>query len=172
VNRLQQSYYELIFAQESQRVRFDLLDARKRTLAGLERQVEQGLLTPTDTLVARAQLAALETILLTATNAVLLTQNALRTLLGEDWRNQPDSLFEPVERLWIHVEEFDLHASWNRGLALRSGSAKTSRYPRLILSQVTVAAVPARINCLLHSQPGPLRARRSISLPPARHPAI
>lgn len=124
VNRLQQSYYELIFAQESQRVRFDLLDARKRTLAGLERQVEQGLLTPTDTLVARAQLAALETILLTATNAVLLTQNALRTLLGEDWRNQPDSLFEPVERLWIHVEEFDLHASWNRGLALRPDLAQ------------------------------------------------
>jgi outer membrane protein len=119
INRVQQAYYELLYAYEHRQVQLELLASRQRTLAGLERQVEQGVLTETGTLPARSQLAAVETLLAASSNAVVLAENNLRILLGEDLRNQSESPLQPVERLWVHADIFNLDESWRRGLAQR-----------------------------------------------------
>ncbi|MGE3310727.1 MAG: TolC family protein [Limisphaerales bacterium] len=124
VNRVQQAYRELQYAREYRQVQTELRAARQRTLAGLERQVELGLLTPANTLSTRAQLAALDSTLVAADNAAVLAENALRTLLGLDFRHAPEDRLLPAERLWLLAEDFDLDQCRSRGLAQRPDLAQ------------------------------------------------
>jgi len=119
VNRVEQAYYELLYAREFQQVQLDLLASRHRTLDGLQMRAQQGLITEVETLPTRTQISSLETTLLAASNSVVLAENTLRTLLGDDFRQDSEVSLKPAERLWVHTEEFDLQASWNHGLARR-----------------------------------------------------
>lgn len=124
VNRTQRAYYELLYAREHLGVQLALRDSRRRTLTGLERQAEQGVLTDADTLPTRMQLASLNTTLLAASNAVALAENGLKTLLGEDFRTHPDGSLHPLERLRVDPRDFDLQASWRSGLERRPDLAQ------------------------------------------------
>lgn len=124
INRVQQAYYDLLYAREFRQVQADLQAARQRTLAGLERQVQTGILIPADTFSTRAQLASLDTTLLAADNAIVLAENALRTHLGADFRHAPGTPLLPAERLWILPDDFDLDQSRSRSLAQRPDLAQ------------------------------------------------
>jgi outer membrane protein len=123
-NRVQQAYYELLYAREHLDVQLELRDSRRRTLGGLERQAQQGVLTDTDTLPTRMQLASLNTTLLGASNAVVLAENELKTLLGDDFREQADKALHPIGRLSVEGRVFDLQGSWHTGLQRRPDLAQ------------------------------------------------
>lgn len=124
LNRTQWAYFEMLYAREFLAVQHELRAARARLLAGLERQAEQGMLAETAALPARTQLASLDAALLAGTNAVILAENSLKTLLGDDFRSHPETALSPVERLHVESRPVDLQASWQLGLADRPDLAQ------------------------------------------------
>lgn len=124
VNRTQWAYYDLLYAREYLAGQQELRAVRGRLLAGLERQAEQGVLAESGLLPTRMQLATLATALLAATNAVVLAENALKTLLGDDFRTENDTTLLPAERLRVESRTYDLQASWQLGLARRPDLAQ------------------------------------------------
>ena len=116
INRVQQAYYEFAQAYEFVRVQGELLDARKRLLAGTELRVRQGLGTVPDEQLARAQLARAEAVLVVARTSLILAENDLRTQMGDDFTNQLQRRLEPVDPLLLIPGLFDLSQSWRRGL--------------------------------------------------------
>ena len=124
VNRVQQAYYGLLQAREQVNAREQLLAARRRTLEGERRKVEQGLLTPRDLLATQTQVALTEADLHDLNNAVALAEHNLRNLLGEDPRTQPPGPLRPADSLSAVPEIFDLRESWEQGLARRPDLAQ------------------------------------------------
>ena len=119
VNLTQQAYYELIFAWDTLRVHQDLLASRRGFLTGIQRQVELGMMTVLEEKIAHSQLAAVQTDLVAASNAVALASNNLRTLMGVEERDWTGELLRPAEVLVTVPERFDLTESWRAGLRNR-----------------------------------------------------
>jgi outer membrane protein TolC len=124
VNRVQQAYYELLYARAALGIQNDLLRARQQMLAGTRRKIEQGLLTGLDEKLAQAQVAAVESALISASNLVALAENQLRTLMGDPFiENTPERLL-PVETLYVLPESLNLAECRLRSLAKRPDLAQ------------------------------------------------
>lgn len=124
INRVQQAYYDLLLAQGQLEARERLLEARQRTLRGQQRQVDQGVIARAAMLPSQTQLALTEADLVSLTNTVILAENNLRNLLGEDLRTVPAKPLRLSERLRSTPEIFDLRESWERALARRPDLAQ------------------------------------------------
>ena len=124
INQVQQGYYDLAAAWDNLRVRQDLLDTRERFLRGIQRQLEGGLLTVQDVKVADAQRANALTALILASNTVALAGNNLKTLLGNTGAAWDEGFLRPAEPMLAVRDSFDLHASWQRGIAQRPDLAQ------------------------------------------------
>ncbi|HOA60167.1 MAG: TolC family protein [Verrucomicrobia bacterium] len=124
INQVQQAYCELLAARDHLAVQERLVAMRSNFQAGLERQVEVGMLTPPDTHLARSQHATAQAEAATARNLVTLSENALRTLLGDAWTDSADVPLAPRERLTAVTALFDLSASWDHGLRQRPDLAQ------------------------------------------------
>jgi outer membrane protein TolC len=119
INFAQQGYYDLIYAWDSLRVQQDLLATRDQFLKGIQRQVELGMMTALEEKLARSQQAQSQTDLITASNAVALASNNLRTLMGLEEKDWSDALLVPAEVLVTVPGNFDRHSSWRTGLTQR-----------------------------------------------------
>jgi outer membrane protein TolC len=119
ISLTQQGYYELAFTWENLRVQQSLRTTREELLKGIRRQVELGSMTGLEEKIALAQVAAVQSDLLEASNAVALASNYLRSLLGhsqEDWWGATVIATEPLLAI---PETLDLKASWRAGLTQR-----------------------------------------------------
>jgi outer membrane protein TolC len=119
VNRVQQAYYDLVFAWENLRVQSDLLDTRYRFLRSIQRQMELGTLTVLEQWVAASQHAEVQRTMIGASNVVALAANNLRAVMGVTGTNWSEEFFVPVDRLAVMPETLDLAMSWQRGLTQR-----------------------------------------------------
>lgn len=123
LNQVQQAYSELLFSREAVKVQERLVLTREHFLAGIQRQMVNGMMAVPDEQLAQSQLAVAEAGLITSRNLMALAQNALRQLLSEGTNRAGGSL-EPADQLIAVPARFDLQESWSRGLASRPDLAQ------------------------------------------------
>jgi outer membrane protein TolC len=124
INQVRQSYYDLVLAWENVGIQRDLLDARETFLRGVRRQIEVGIFTVLEEKLAQSQHASVIRTLIAASNAVTLAGNNLKTLLGLGATNWTEALFLPTDSALLVAQNFDLPASWQRGLTYRPDLAQ------------------------------------------------
>jgi len=124
INRAQQAYYELAFANGELEVRRKLLASRQELLAATRRRIEMGTLTVLDERQAEAEVARVEVTVTTADNAVQLAENQLKSVLGDSWTNSVNVRLQPVDLLLVLPERLELQECWQHGLANRADLAQ------------------------------------------------
>ena len=119
ISQVERAYYELACAAENVKVLEKLLAVRQQFAADTRRQISVGALPPTEERLAQARVARAEADLILGRNTTLLTANALKTLLGDDFTGSPRTSPMPADTLLVVPEDLNLQASWQRGLAQR-----------------------------------------------------
>jgi outer membrane protein TolC len=84
ITRVQQSYWDLVFALRNLQVQIDAVKQARLQLESNRRQVEQGTLAPIDVVAAQTQVATFEQNVYSAQEAVTRAENALKTLMLPD----------------------------------------------------------------------------------------
>ena len=124
INLVQQSYYELNYAYEAQRIQDDLADTRQRMLNAVQRQMENGLATLPDVQLAQSQLASAIADVNAAVTSRDLAENMLRTSMGDPFTNQISTRLSPADYMFLIRGDFDLGQSWARGVERRPDLAQ------------------------------------------------
>lgn len=124
-NRVEQAYYDLIFAIENVRVQEKGLELAERLLSENKRRVEVGALAPLDEKQSQAQAAGSSADLLTARRTVEVQENVLKNLITDDYKQWHDLDIQPTEKLVVIPEKFDLMESWQRGMTQRPDLLQT-----------------------------------------------
>ncbi|MEO6036677.1 MAG: TolC family protein [Verrucomicrobiota bacterium] len=119
VRRVEQAYYDLIFAMENVRVQEKALELANRLLSENKRRVEVGALAPLDEQQAGAQAAGRSADLLTARRDLDAQQNVLKNLITDDYKEWHALDIQPLENLEAIPETFDLMESWQKGMTQR-----------------------------------------------------
>jgi len=119
ITRVEQAYYNLIFAKEDVLVQRKALELAERLLAENRKRVEVGALAPLDEKQAEAQAAGNRAELLAAEGTEDTMQRVLKNLLSDDYSKWKDTAITPAETLLAIPEQFDLQESWRRGLTQR-----------------------------------------------------
>ena len=84
ITRVQQSYWDLVFALRNLQVQIDAVKQARLQLESNRRQVQQGTLAPIDVVAAQTQVATFEENVYSAQEAVTRAENALKTLMLPD----------------------------------------------------------------------------------------
>ncbi len=124
INRAQQAYYELAYADGEVEVREKLLESRQELLAATRRRIEMGTLTVLDERLAEAEVARVEVSLTVANNAAQLAENELKSVLGDAWTNSVKVRLRPDSPLLVLPERLELQECWHRGLTNRADLAQ------------------------------------------------
>lgn len=119
VRRVEQAYYDLIFAIENVRVQEKALELANRLLAENKRRVEVGALAPLDEQQAGAQAAGRSADLLSARRNLDAQQNVLKSLITDNYQEWHALYIQPLENLEAIPEKFDLMESWQSGMTQR-----------------------------------------------------
>lgn len=119
VTKVEQSYYDLIFAYENVKVQQSALELAERLLAENKKRVEVGAMAPLDEKQAESQVAARRADLLSAERELAAQQNILKSLLTDDYLAWQNVTIEPADRLIALAGNFNLQESWNRGVTTR-----------------------------------------------------
>jgi outer membrane protein len=122
INRIQQAYYELLFARGNLAIQLQLLEAKRQMLGATRRKIEQGFLTSADEQLAQARLAMVETALIGASNVTMLAENSLKALMGDDFRTRIQLV--PSDPLLAVPEPFDYYESRRLSLIHRPDLAQ------------------------------------------------
>lgn len=120
VNRVQQAYFNLIFAQENVKVQEKALELADRLLEENKKRVEIGTLAPLDEKQSQSQRATALADLISARNGYGGAQNVLKNLITDRYTDWHGLRLEPTEKLLPLAETFNLTESWNKALAARA----------------------------------------------------
>jgi outer membrane protein TolC len=119
LTRVEQVYYDLIFARENVKVQEKALELAEKLLEENRKRVQVGAMAPLDEKQAESQVAARRADLLDAQRTLSTQQNNLRNLLTDDYGAWHQVRIDPADPLLAVPEDFDLQESWQRGLAQR-----------------------------------------------------
>lgn len=119
VTSVERAYYDLIAARENVKVQEKALQLAQQLLSENKKRVEVGTMAPLDEKQAESQVAGSRADMLSAQQALSAAENALRLLLSENYRDIHDVTIEPTEQLAAPAQEFNIQASWTKGLAQR-----------------------------------------------------
>jgi outer membrane protein TolC len=119
VTSVENSYYELIFARENVKVQEKAQQLAEQLLRENKKRVEVGALAPLDEKQAESQLAARQADLLNAMQTLSAQQNALKSLLTDNFASWHGIEIVPAEKLVAVPEKFDLMESWRLGTTQR-----------------------------------------------------
>jgi outer membrane protein TolC len=119
VSAVQNAYYELIYAQENVKVQQQALQLAAQLSDENRKRVEVGTLAPLDEKQAESQEAQQRAAVLAAQQVLRADENALKTLLTDDYGALHDVTLQPAASLTATKQVFNLQDSWNRGLTLR-----------------------------------------------------
>jgi outer membrane protein TolC len=119
VTKVEQAYYNLIFALENVKVQEKALELADRLLAENKKKVEVGALAPLDEKQAQAQVAQSRADLLSAKNTLAIQENTLKDLITDEYRNIHDTEYVPAEKLLPVPQSYNLQQSWETGLRQR-----------------------------------------------------
>jgi outer membrane protein TolC len=119
VTAVEKAYYDLIGARENVKVQEKALQLAEQLLAENKKRVEVGTLAPLDEKQAESQVALRRTDLLSAQQGLASAQNALRSLISDNYREIHEQNLEPTETLTAPEQVLNVQVSWSRGLAQR-----------------------------------------------------
>ncbi|HSH95010.1 MAG TPA: TolC family protein [Roseimicrobium sp.] len=119
VTDVQLAYYDLIYAVENVKVQQKALELAERLLSENKKRVEVGAMAPLDEKQAESQFAARKADLIAAERELAARQNALKTLLTDEYLTWHKVFIQPKDSLLAMAEPVDLQDSWRKGLALR-----------------------------------------------------
>jgi len=119
VTSVEKGYFDLIAAREKVKVQEKALQLAEQLLSENKKRVEVGTLAPLDEKQAESQAAQRRTDLLSARQAQSSAQNALKSLLTDNYREFHDVEIEPAEPLAVPALIFNLQDSWGKGLSQR-----------------------------------------------------
>ena len=119
INRVQQAYFDLVFAQENIKVQEKALELAQRLLDENKKRVEIGTLAPLDEKQSESQRASALADLIAARNTYGGAQNVLKSLITDKYTDWHGLRLEPTEKLLALPESFNLVDSWNKALTTR-----------------------------------------------------
>jgi outer membrane protein len=124
VTKVQVAYCELIFAFEKVKVEEKALELAKQVLADNRVRLQAGKLRPLEEKQSEAQAATFEADVVAARQALADQQNALKSLLNDDFKSWPDEILEPSEPLVAVAQPFIRSESWDKAMRLRPDLAQ------------------------------------------------
>jgi outer membrane protein TolC len=113
------AYYNLILAQEQVNVQRQAFQLAQRLVNESKAKVAAGAMAPFDEKQAESQLSSSQADLLGAEGALLTQEYALKSLLSDRFAEWQGVRIQPTEKLEVIPRDFDLVASWKRGLSQR-----------------------------------------------------
>jgi outer membrane protein len=119
VTQVESAYYTLIYTFDEVTVQEKAVELAEKLLAENKKRVEVGAMAPLDEKQAEAQLASSKADLLTAQRNLAVAQNALKTLLTEDYSQWHAVRLQPASKLVAVPVSLDVSESWVRALAFR-----------------------------------------------------
>jgi outer membrane protein len=119
VNSVEKAYYDLIAARENVKVQQKALQLAEQLLAENKKRVAVGTMAPLDEKQAESQVASAQADLLSAQETSDSAENALKSLLTDNYRELHDSHLEPIESLTAPVRVFNVQDSWGKGMTER-----------------------------------------------------
>jgi outer membrane protein TolC len=119
VTRVEEAYYNLVFAQENIKVQETALELAERLLAENRKRVEVGALAPLDEKQAEAQAAGNRAELIAARGTEDTLQRLLKVLLSDDYSKWDRVRIKPADPIVALPQRFDLQESWRNGLSRR-----------------------------------------------------
>jgi outer membrane protein len=119
ITSVEKAYFDLIAARENVKVQEKALQLAQQLLSENKRRVEVGTLAPLDEKQAESQAALRHTDLLSAQQAQASAQNALKSMLTDNYREFHDVEIEPAESLAAPAQILNLQDSWAKGMTQR-----------------------------------------------------
>ncbi len=119
VRSVENAYYDLIAARENVKVQEKALQLAEQLLAENRKRVEVGTLAPLDEKQAESQVATARADVLSAKQVLASTQNVLKSLLTDNYRDLYDVNLEPSESLTAPLTVFNVQDSWGKGMTER-----------------------------------------------------
>jgi len=119
LTRVEKAYYDLIFRREDLKVKAEGLRLAERLVTDDHRRAEIGMIPRLDVRKSESEAAARLTELISAQSAEVGAQNELKRLITSDYRKLHDIDLVPPAILGVEPHPFDLHDSWEKGLANR-----------------------------------------------------
>ncbi len=149
--QVEQAYWQLVFAQRDLEVKQLSVQLAREQLERTRAQVEVGLIAPVEVTQAEVQVAARETDLINARNALEDARDALRALLRAEalpagW----DTPIEPIEAPTVEPRTIDLDSEVRAALARRPEVAQAAAAIRARNVQVAASrdALQPRVDLL------------------------
>ena len=121
VTAVENAYYELIYARENVKVEQEALVLAQTQLDDDNRRMAVGTVAERGGTIEQdeAQVAQSRANLIAAQNTLSMDQNALKTLLTDDYAQWHDVDIEPTGTLTAARQLFDVQDSWNKGMTDR-----------------------------------------------------
>jgi HAE1 family hydrophobic/amphiphilic exporter-1 len=117
--QIELAYYDLIFAQENVKVQEKAVQLAEQLLSENKKRVEIGTMAPLDEKQAESQVASRRADLLSASRNLIVSQNALKNLLSDEYTQWAEVTIEPKGRLTAQPVLIDLQTSWDKGMSAR-----------------------------------------------------
>jgi outer membrane protein len=119
VLRVEQAYYDLIYAREFIRVQRTAFEAADRLLQENRKRVEVGAMAPLEEKSAEAQAAASRAALIAAEGDYGTRMRILKNLITDDYTRLREVELMPIENLGAIPSRPQVQDSWLKGLTLR-----------------------------------------------------
>jgi outer membrane protein len=119
LTQAQNAYYDLIFAQDNVELQKKAVELAETFVGRTTKMVEANLLAPLDQKQAQAQAASARADLLSAEQQVDIKENALKTLISDDFVKWQNVRLKPSDKLMPFPETYNLTDSWTKALQQR-----------------------------------------------------
>jgi len=129
VTAVENAFFELIYARENLKVQQQALALAQTQLDQDKQRVEVGSLAPLDVQQDEAQVAQSRASLISAQFTLLSDQNALKTLITDNYPAWHDVELEPAGTLAAVRQFMDVQDSWSKGMVCR---------PELVQAKLTL----------------------------------
>src|SRR6185436_17640623 len=114
--KVEQAYYNLIFARENVKVQATALELASQLLRENRKRVEVGALAPLDEKQAESEAASTRAALIDAERTFSEQQNILKGLITDKYAEWNAVNLEPIDNLLAVPVVSDVQESWRRGL--------------------------------------------------------
>lgn len=119
VTRVNNAYYDLVNSRDLLKVQEANLAVKQRFYEETRRKAQVGTQAELDVKLAEADVAKVQADLVSARNAVVLSENALKQLVGDSVVRQHGIAIRPSDPLVVIPTVFDIQESWQRGVTNR-----------------------------------------------------
>ena len=124
VTKVNNSYYDVVYSLDYLKVQESTLASKQRFFEETRRKAEVGTQAELDVKLAEADVARVQAGLVSARNAVVLSENTLKQLLGDSIAREHGVGIRPTDPLVVVPFTPNIQESWQRGVTNRPDLVK------------------------------------------------